>query len=55
MVNKSKLEEIMEKDGWVLMKYTNCGVNYFSWHKDGVQIEHSDITYIDKLREWKTA
>lgn len=49
----NKLEKMMKADGWKLKYYENCGVKYFSFIKNGFQIDENDITEVDKLMEWK--
>ena len=46
-----KLEDMLIGDGWVEKYYINCGVKYFSWHKDGFEID--EISESDNMREWK--
>lgn len=49
----NKLEEVLKVEGWVKMSYKNCGVEYFAWHKDRLQIADAIVQEIDDDREWK--
>lgn len=49
----SKLEDMLMGDGWIEKYYINCGIKYFSFHKDGFQIDSDDLQEIDNMREWK--
>lgn len=52
---EKKIDDMMREDGWVLKKYVNCGVSYFAWHKDGIQIDDDDIMGFDEMRDWEVA
>lgn len=46
---------MLKKDGWVLKYYINCGVKYFAWHKDGIQIDEGDVGEMEEDRDWEVA
>ena len=48
-----KIEKLMLEDGWKLVSYKNCGVEYFAFNKSGMVIRCEDISEIDDLDEWK--
>jgi len=43
---KTKLEKMMKKDGWVLGYYTNYGVKYWSFRKEGFEIPLRELTKV---------
>lgn len=49
----SKLEEMMKADGWKVGYYINWGVKYFSFRKDGFEIDWKDINEIFAEEETK--
>ena len=48
-MNNKNIEEIMEKDGWILGRTENWGVEYWSFRRDGIEIPMRDISQVDPL------
>ena len=46
---ETKLEKIMRKDGWVLGRTENWGVEYWSFRKDGFEMPMKNINKVDRL------
>jgi len=49
----SNLEDMMKKDGWELGSHINWGVEYFSFRKDGFEIDEVNINEIFLEKETK--
>ena len=47
----SKLEEMMKKEGWILGYSENWHVKYWSFRKDGFEVDLNDINKFDILDE----
>lgn len=43
----SKLEEMMKKDGWVLGRTENWGVEYWAFRRDGFEIAERAINRVE--------
>ena len=40
---RNRLEKFMEKEGWVKWETMNQGVKYYSWRKNGFEIDEDGI------------